>query len=97
MLDLPDKESRNRLDMNGKYKAEVYEKSKCVLFFESSLKEALEIKHITGKPIFCTENFSMINTNEWKIKKSMIATLKRNLLTHFPAVYNSLKKLKKCV
>ena len=30
------------------------------LMVESSLSQAIEINRITGKPVFCTENFEMI-------------------------------------
>lgn len=53
MLDLPDKATRQKLNMYGKYKADVYKQTKAVLFIESSPKEAIEIHSITLKPVYC--------------------------------------------
>lgn len=60
MLDLPDKAARLKWGRHGFYKGEVYEKSDCTLFIESSLREALQITQQTKKPVFCTETMSMI-------------------------------------
>jgi len=53
MLDLPDKATRQKLNMYGKYKADIYKQTKAVLFIESSPKEAIEIHSITLKPVYC--------------------------------------------
>lgn len=60
MLNLKTMEERQRINNHGLHKAQAYEKSKSVLFIESSLQQAVEINRITGKPVFCTENFQMI-------------------------------------
>ncbi len=60
MLDLPDMKARQRANNHAQHKAETYKSSEYNLFFESSLYQALEINKITGKPVFCTENFEMI-------------------------------------
>lgn len=60
MLDLPNKEARQKANSHGAHKANTYKESNYVLFFESSLHQALEINKITKKPVFCTENFEMI-------------------------------------
>jgi uncharacterized HAD superfamily protein len=60
MLDLPNKEARQRAKSHGSHKAATYKEGEYNLFFESSLYQALEINKITGKPVFCTENFEMI-------------------------------------
>jgi len=60
MLDLPDMRARQRANSHGQHKANTYKQAEYNLFFESSLHQALEINKITGKPVFCTENFEMI-------------------------------------
>ncbi len=60
MLDLPDMRARQKANSHGQHKANSYKESQYKLFFESSLHQALEINKITGKPVFCTENFEMI-------------------------------------
>ena len=60
MLDLPDMRARQKANSHGQHKANTYKLSEYNLFFESSLHQALEINKITGKPVFCTENFEMI-------------------------------------
>jgi uncharacterized HAD superfamily protein/hypoxanthine phosphoribosyltransferase len=60
MLDLPDMKARQRANNHARHKAESYKEPEYNLFVESSLSQALEINRITGKPVFCTENFEMI-------------------------------------
>lgn len=60
MLDLPDMKARQKANNHARHKADTYKDSEYNLFFESSLSQALEINRITGKPVFCTENFEMI-------------------------------------
>ena len=61
LLNLPDKEARIRLGCHGSFKAEVYGKTQDTLFYESELRQALEIARRTGKEVFCTENMSLIS------------------------------------
>lgn len=60
MLDLPDMKARQRANNHAAHKAGTYKNSEYNLFFESALSQAIEINRITGKPVFCTENFEMI-------------------------------------
>ena len=69
MLDFPDKETRVKWGKHGEYKGQVYKKCDNYLFVESSLVQAKKIFEITNKPVFCIENFSMIN-NESVLNKS---------------------------
>jgi uncharacterized HAD superfamily protein len=64
MLDLPDKESRQRANSHGQHKAAVYQSGNYVLFVESDLSQARAINRITKKPVLCTENFEMIYDSE---------------------------------
>ncbi len=61
MLNLDSKEERIKWGQHGKFKGDLYKKSDNILFVESSLKEACVISQISRKPVFCTENFQMIN------------------------------------
>ncbi len=60
MLDLPNKEARQRANNHAKHKAETFISEPYVFFVESSLSQAIEINQITKKPVLCTENFEMI-------------------------------------
>ncbi len=60
MLDLPDKEARQRANSHAQHKAKIYMSGSYVLFVESNLQQAIEINRITKKPVLCTENFEMI-------------------------------------
>lgn len=64
MLDLNTKEERQRLKIHAKFKAEVYKNSNCILFIESTLWQAIEIKKITGLPVFCTENMELLHSKK---------------------------------
>jgi uncharacterized HAD superfamily protein/hypoxanthine phosphoribosyltransferase len=91
MLDLKTKDDRDRWGEWGKWKGKIYKKSECILFIESSLNEALDIKNISNKPVFCIETFSMMNTNIGKIKKSIIGKLKLTFFKYFRKLYKSIK------
>ncbi|WP_321372791.1 phosphoribosyltransferase family protein [uncultured Draconibacterium sp.] len=60
MLDLPNKEARQKANSHAQHKAKTYQSKPYVLFIESSLSQANEINRITKKPVLCTENFEMI-------------------------------------
>lgn len=85
LLDLPNKEERVRLGCHGTFKADVYGKTEDTLFYESELKQALEIAQQTGKEVFCTENMSLIyspqNANPQSApKQSLFKKKMRNVL-----------------
>ena len=61
LLDLPTKEERIAWGKHGIYKGNIYKQSDNVLFIESSLSEAQQIFQIAHRPVFCIENFQMIN------------------------------------
>ncbi len=50
------------------YKAEIYKKTKCFLFFESDYNQALEICQKSGKPVLCVTNRKLI-TSKNVVKK----------------------------
>jgi uncharacterized HAD superfamily protein/hypoxanthine phosphoribosyltransferase len=82
MLDLPDKKARQKANCHGSHKAKTYGLSKYNLFVESDLTQALEINKITGKPVFCTENFEMIYDSQslvYNVKSGKYFPFLRNL------------------
>lgn len=60
MLDLPNKEARQKANCHASHKAKEYQAGSYALFIESSLSQAVEINQITHKPVLCTENFEMV-------------------------------------
>ncbi len=63
---------------HAKCKAEIYIKSKCILFFESDYTQALGICQLSGKPVFCIDTRELITSSnvyekmknaqrEWKV------------------------------
>ncbi len=64
MLNLPNKEARQKANSHAEHKANTYKSGNYVLFIESSLSQAIEINRITKKPVLCTENFEMIFNSE---------------------------------
>lgn len=77
MLDFKTKEERARWGKHGEYKGQYYKGSNNLLFVESSLSEAVQIARISGKPVFCTETFEMINT--YPTLRKTVYMLKRKI------------------
>lgn len=85
MLDMPNKEARQKWGKHGEFKGNIYKESKNVLFVESSYYEALSIAKVSGKPVFCIETFSMINSKKAIAKNkvyNLYARIKRGLKCH---------------
>lgn len=76
MLDFKTKEERIAWGKHGEYKGKIYKESDDVLFMESSLSEAKEIFRISHKPVFCIENFMMINDESTYNKLKTKANIK---------------------
>lgn len=87
MLDLPNKEARQKANSHAVHKAKTYASSQYILFIESSLNQALEINRITKKPVLCTENFEMIYDAE-----SMLYNIKSG--KYFPWLRNTALKIR---
>lgn len=68
MLNLPNKEERLKWGKHGEYKAQIYRNTTNIMFVESSLAEAKIIKEKTGKDVFCTETFEMLNADSYQEK-----------------------------
>jgi len=60
MMDLPDRETRIALGTHAEFKAKVYKITKSALFIESSRKQAQEIAQLSGKAVFCTETWQLV-------------------------------------
>lgn len=87
MLDLPNKEARQKANSHAVHKAKTFASGQYILFVESSLNQALEINRITKKPVLCTENFEMIYEAE-----SMFYNIKSG--KHFPWLRNTALKIR---
>ncbi len=61
MLDFKTKEERIKWGRHGEYKGNIFKSTDNILFFESSWSETKDIISISKKPVFCTENFQLIN------------------------------------
>ncbi|MBO7747805.1 hypothetical protein I8J29_26800 [Paenibacillus sp. MWE-103] len=101
MLDLPNKEERQRLGAHGTHKAEAYRKSQLDLFVESERHQAIKIHELTKKPVYCTE------TNEMFAKGAIVSFIfntksrkvyLQNLLKRLPKpIYNSFRYFYKLI
>ncbi len=60
MMDHPTKAARTAAGNHGTFKAEIYLNNNATLFIESSLSQAQTISRMSAKPVYCTENRSMI-------------------------------------
>jgi uncharacterized HAD superfamily protein/hypoxanthine phosphoribosyltransferase len=87
MLDLPNKEARQKANSHAVHKAKTFASGPYILFIESSLNQALEINRITKKPVLCTENFEMIYESE-----SMLYNIKSG--KHFPWLRKAALKIR---
>ena len=96
MLNLKTKEERIAWGKHGEYKGKIYKNSNDILFVESSLSEAKEIFAISNKPVFCTENFMMINKkpSSNKVKTSIYRKYSSTKLYRgLRKIYHILKKV----
>lgn len=71
MLDLPSAEERQRLNVDQKFKADIYSKEPLArLFVESEKQQAIEILSLTGKPVYCIETNEMYKPSELSLLKA---------------------------
>lgn len=93
MLDLPNKEERQRLDAHTSHKADYYIKSGLDFFVESEPTQALAIMTAAGKPVFCTGNNQMyapgLSKTLMKPPKSLLKQWEHSIAVKLPS---SLKK-----
>lgn len=55
LLDLPDKNAREKIDAGVIHKGFYYKKSTATFFIESSYNQSLVIAKVSGKPVYCVE------------------------------------------
>jgi len=63
MMNLPDKKTRIALGTHADFKAKVYKTANAALFIESSYSQAQEIARRSGKSVFCTETWQIVDPN----------------------------------
>lgn len=59
MMQYDTEEERRKDSKHAEYKAEVYLKTKCKLFIESSERQSLKIAKITKKPVLCIDTMKL--------------------------------------
>lgn len=60
MLDCPDGATRRQLKLHGAHKASVYRGTGASLFFESDVRQAVEIANLAQRPVLCTDTMQLI-------------------------------------
>lgn len=93
MLELPNKEARQKANNHAMHKANTYILGNYILMIESDMNQAVEINRITKKPVLCTENFEMIYDSEslfYNIKSGKYFPFLRNLALK---IRNRIRKL----
>ena len=84
MMDLPDKETRQKLGSHAAYKAEVYDSTSASLFIESDRTQATEICERTNKPVFCYEDYEMLRPGQiprmYRKSRDTVSGIARNPL-----------------
>ncbi|MEZ9627136.1 phosphoribosyltransferase family protein [Aliivibrio fischeri] len=85
MLDLPNKEERQKLGAHGSHKAKYYKSTNARLFIESEYKQSVEILNITNKPVFCVdENLMLTPGKSYFIKNKVKSTFLKKLVKLIP-------------
>lgn len=82
MMDGVSAKERALMGNHAEHKANVYKNCDAILFFESDYDQALNICQLSGKPVFCIENRTLITSDNvvQKLKvhnKEFIVTAKR--------------------
>jgi uncharacterized HAD superfamily protein/hypoxanthine phosphoribosyltransferase len=83
MVNLPSGKDRIKNLNHGLFKAEVFKKTNCSIFIESSYEQAIEICKVSEKQVFCVENRQLISpdgvkahlnilVNDWKFTSKRI-------------------------
>jgi len=80
MQNLPDQETRRKLNNYGRYKAEAYVKfDHTKIFIESSYRQAREIADISGKMVYCVDKRIMIRPGIISKGKRRTRKIKRKI------------------
>lgn len=99
MLNLPNKEARQKENAYASHKAECYKTLKTHLFIESDTKQAIEISRLSAKPVYCVEGnklytsslVSEVYRNPHSIKKYIPVPIKE-LLNFFLKYFKSVNQ-----
>ncbi len=91
MLPFDSKDERIKWGRHAEYKAETLVRSGCRFFIESSLAQAVTINAITDIPVFCTENFAMIDAHVEE--KNRHARRRRRRVKRFEAMKRILDRV----
>jgi uncharacterized HAD superfamily protein len=85
MLDLSNKEERQKMGIHGKHKANFYKKSKSILFLESEYNQSVEILNIANKPVYCVdENVMLLPGINYKVKEISKRRIKQAIASILP-------------
>ncbi|MGN2615681.1 phosphoribosyltransferase family protein [Aliivibrio fischeri] len=85
MLDLPNKEERQKLGVHGFHKAKYYKSTNTSLFVESEYNQSVEILNITNKPVFCVDENIMLRPGQsYFIKKKVKDTFFKSIINLIP-------------
>jgi uncharacterized HAD superfamily protein/hypoxanthine phosphoribosyltransferase len=96
MLDLPSAEERRRLAAHGRFKAEFYKNSDCILFIESERQQAETIAKLSGKPVLCIETQHLFVPDRLSLPyagQSLRTVIRRTQRARQVGIYGSLLKL----
>ena len=64
MLDLPDGDTRRRLNCHARFKADIYSKLKTTrIFIESNRRQAVEIARLAKRPVICVGTCELIDSS----------------------------------
>ena len=75
MLDLPNQAERIRQNAHAKFKAKIYKQLDSPIFYESESNQAQEIFDLTGKPVFCVGNDTLIQSKEQSSNQVQVQVL----------------------
>lgn len=79
MLDLPDGETRRRLNCHAQFKADIYSKLKTRIFIESNPRQAAEIARLAKRPVICVETCELVDSSIRSRSRRKAGSLLRKL------------------
>lgn len=90
MLDLPDKESRQKLGAHATHKASYFKRmANLEIFIESDISQSQKIMELTGKPVYCVDHNCMFSPSSialgFKNPKIMMKRTRSRIALYMPA------------
>ncbi len=67
LIDLPSAAERRRLGTHSSHKAQIYQQTNAILFYESDVKQAQEIARLSGKPVLCIQDMALYLPDGFKV------------------------------